>query len=86
MEEFLYQTNFFAKKNLKGESEEPLIQVVMMKMKGKAASLFNRIYAETWVEVKIKLVKLFYEKVNLEEIFHEVETLQQGLNEPFIKF
>ena len=83
---FLYQANFFAKQIPKGESEEPLVQVVMMKMKGKAASLFNRIYAETWEEVKLNLVKLFYEKVNLEEIFHEVETLQQGLNEPFIKF
>ena len=86
LERFLHQIDFFAKRIPEGESEEELIQVVMFKLKGNAASLFNRIVDESWDSVKTNLIKQFGEKVNVEAIFQQVETLQQEFNEPFTTY
>ena len=83
---FLYQVEFFAKQIPAGESEEDLIRTVMFKLKGSAAGFFHRILDESWVKVKTNLIKLFGEKMSLEAIFQQVETLQQGGNEAFSAF
>ena len=77
---------FFAKQIPAGESEENLSRTVMFKLKGSAASFFNRILDKSWEKVKTNLIKLFGEKMSLEAIFQQVETLQQGGNEAFSAF
>ena len=86
LEGFLFLIDFFAKRSPDGESEEELIQVVMIKLKRKAASLFNRIVDESWDNVKTNLIKQFGENVKVEAIFQQVETLQQEFNEPFTTY
>ena len=58
----------------------------MFKLKVKTASLFNRIVDESWDHVKTNVIKQFGEKVNVEAIFQQVETLQQEFNEPFTTY
>ena len=55
----------------------------MFKLKGNAASYFNRIKDDNWANVKANLIKVFSEKFSLEAIFQQVETLRQEVNEPF---
>jgi len=83
---FLYQIEYFANQIPEGEAEEDLIRTVMFKLKGKAAGFFNRILDDTWEKVKMKLIRQFGEKFDIEAIFQQVETLHQGVNEPFSEY
>lgn len=83
---FLYQIDYFAKQIPDGHSEEELIRIVMLKLRGNAAGYFKRIVADTWDEIRNNLVKVFGERFHLEAIFHEVETLRQGFHEPYSSY
>lgn len=83
LDAFLYAADYFANLIKKGESHAPLIQVVLLKLKGPAAAYFKRIKGDKWPEVKEKLEKEFGTNVKLEELFQKIETLEQGANESF---
>lgn len=83
LDSFIYQIEYFYKQIPKGESDEPLIHVVLLKLKGPASLYFRRIKADTWKEVKTNLIKEFQESFKVEEIFKKIETLEQGYNEQF---
>lgn len=59
LDAFMFQIDYF--KNLIGteQSQEPLINVVLLKLKGPAAAYFKRIKAATIDEVKANLIREF---------------------------
>lgn len=83
LEPFLVQIDHFAEQIPTGESEKPLLNVVLMKLKGRAATFINRIKSEKWKDMMPKLQKVFGRQVTVEEILQQIETIEQGRNECF---
>lgn len=86
LQPFLVQISYFAKGIPDGEDESPLLNIVLMKLKGKAASRINRIKAETWEEMEENLTDEFSKKISMEEILSQVESLEQGSRESFTDY
>lgn len=62
LEPFLLQIEHLAKKFAPTADQSPLLNVAMMKLKGKAASFFNRVKANTWEGMQQKLREQFSKK------------------------
>ncbi|XP_058840927.1 homeobox protein 2-like [Topomyia yanbarensis] len=64
-------------------NQKPLLNIVLMTLKGKAATFINRVKAETWAEMLQKLRGQFSKRTTVEEISQKIETLEQRHNESF---
>lgn len=87
---FLFQIDYFAKlipaaveDGQIHAAETELIHVILSKLKGPASLHFKRVNAETWAKVRDNLQREFGGKLKLEELFHKIETLEQGKTETF---
>ena len=56
------------------------------KLKGNAAANFKRIKADTWNEVKTRLLHEFGDSLKLKTVGQQIETLRQGVNESFPRY
>lgn len=86
LDSFLFQCDSFAKLLSDEDSDEPLIQVVLTKLKGPAAASFKRVFASTWDALRVNLIKEFGERISLEEVFEKVETLAQNQSESYLSY
>lgn len=86
LEPFLVQIKFFAKTHPDDVSQKQLLNIVLMKLKGKAATFINRIKSETWDEMLKKLRSTFSKIVSSEEILQQIVGLEQGFKESFIDY
>lgn len=80
---FLYQVEFFANQFPANVNHAPLINIVLLKLKGKATGYSGRIQGQTWLEVKRNLIREFSAKLSAEEILQKIEKLEQGFQESF---
>lgn len=83
LEPFLLQIDHFANRIPEGESEQTLLNVVLMKLKGKAASYINRIRSDSWHETRNRIRDQFSKKITVEQILQQIETLEQKDHESF---
>ena len=65
LDTFLYAADQFKSEIPEGGSDEPLIRIVLTKLKGNAAAYFKRIKADTWNEVKTRLLHEFGDSLKL---------------------
>lgn len=86
LEPFLVQIKYFAEQHPDADSQKQLLNIVLMKLKGKAATFINRIKSETWAEMLPKLRSTFSKVVSAEEILQKIETLEQGFKESFTDY
>jgi len=86
LEPFLEQIKYFADQIPDGDRQKPLLNIVLMKLKGKAASFINRIKSETLAEMLSKLRSTFSKNISAEEILQNIETLEQGFKESFTNY
>ncbi|XP_029712225.2 bromodomain-containing protein DDB_G0270170-like isoform X2 [Aedes albopictus] len=80
---FLYQIEFFANQFPANVNHAPLLNIVLLKLKGKATAYTSRIQGQTWLEVKQNLIREFSAKLSAEEILQKIEKLEQGFQESF---
>lgn len=83
LDAFFYQVDRFEELIPEGDLQLPLINVVMMKMRGNAMKFVNRVKSDTWKETKEKILKEFGAKKSIEEIQVKIENLEQGDDETF---
>lgn len=83
---FLAQIEYFAKQFPAQANQAPLLNVVLMKLKGKAATYVDRVKAKTWDEMVTKLKAQFGKSITAEGIFEQIVTLDQNSNEPFEEY
>lgn len=79
---FIRQIELFAEQ-LEGEDHTPLLNVVYLKLTGKALKLLSKIDANTWPEVKRNLEDEFKFEKSAATLMKEIETLLQKENESF---
>lgn len=85
LDPFLWQIDLFAAQ-VGGGDIKPLLNVVYLKLKGKALQKLQQITADTWPEVKDKLKNEFKLERNSYSIMKEVETLLQKNDESFDEY
>ena len=83
LDAFIYHIEHFLASIPGGETHEPLIYVVLLKLKGKAAAAIRRLRADTWPEVKLNLIKEFGDNTPIETLLENIETLRQNSDESF---
>lgn len=83
LDAFFYQVEVFEELFPRDVIQKPLINVVMLKMRGDAMKFVKRIKSETWAETKAKMIKEFGEKKSMEEIQVKIENFEQGFDETF---
>lgn len=83
LDPFLFQIDQFASQLPYGVDEASLINVVLMKLKGRALDRTNKIRGKNWAETRENLIKEFSSVASVENILQKIETLEQGQNENF---
>lgn len=86
LEPFLLQIDHFSTNIPEGVTQDILLNIVLMKLKGNAVTFINRIRSDTWAEMKPKLQRLFRKTITTEELFQKIETLEQNQNESFREY
>lgn len=86
LDPFLYQVEYFSTNIPAGATEAMLLNIVLMKLKGEATPLINKVRSKTWAEMKTKLKTLFGKIVTTEELFRQIGTLEQNHNESFKEY
>lgn len=85
LEPFIAQLDLFATQ-VEGLDHTPLLNVIWMKLKGKALQSLPNLKAETWPEVKANLIREFQPQKNSGALMREMETLLQRPNESFNEY
>lgn len=80
---FLDQINYFYNKIPKGVSLTPLINVIQLKLKGKAKPFTKTILKLTWEEIEKNLLHEFGDKKSFLNIFKRIDNLSQYEHETF---
>lgn len=85
LEPFILQLELFASQ-LEGHDQTPLLNVIWMKLKGKALRRISNLIAPTWTEVKANLQREFKFQKSISALMKDIETLLQKPNESFDEY
>lgn len=80
---FIDQINFFANYIPTGMDQTPLINLIKLKLKGKASSFVNNLAGLRWKQIEKLLIEEYNNYSSLEDILKEIETLSQRHDETF---
>ena len=86
LDAFIYHIEHFLASIPEGETHEPLIYVVLLKLRGKAAAAISRLKADTWPEVKSNLIREFGYNTPIETLLGKIETLRQNPDDSFQEY